>query len=109
MKDQSVSKKAPPESLRESYRQSLRELWWIVGTWIVFALWNIASGALFAFDLPGVEEEVPVILGMPRWIFFTVLFPWLIGNVFIIWFALCFMKDTRLDEGETTEETDDGC
>ncbi len=92
------------ESLHESYRQSLRELWCIVAAWGVFALWNITAGALLAFALPEPGKGMATILGMPKWIFVVVLFPWLLGNVFSIWFALRFMKDTPLGEALETRE-----
>lgn len=83
------------ESLDSSYRQSLRELRFILAAWVGFALWIVGVGALTAFHAPG--EEVPLLLGMPRWVVLSVILPWLAAFGLIYWFALKFMKDTNLE------------
>ena len=98
------------ETLYQSYRQSLREFWCIIATCVVFITWTTLVGALTAFTLPEPGATVPTILGMPRWVFFTVLFPWLVGNGVILWFSIYFMKDTSLgkpdqDREESTDES----
>lgn len=90
-----MTEPAPPESLGDSFRQSKRELFVMLGTWIVFVIWITSTGALLAFRNPG--AEVPTVLGMPSWVFYTVGLPWLVADVWIIWFALKFMKDTSLE------------
>ena len=84
-----------PESLGASFRQSKRELLLMLGTWLVFALWITASGSLLAFRDPG--ENPATLFGMPSWVVYTVGLPWLIADVWIIFFALRLMKDTDLD------------
>lgn len=95
------------EKLYLSYRQSLREFWWITGAWGVFVIWNVASGALFAYQIPDPGAEMATVMGVPRWVFFTVLFPWLFGNAFILWFATKLMKDSSLNGTSDPEETDE--
>lgn len=92
-----------PEKLEESFSQSLRELWVIVGAWICFAIWTTLAGSLLAFQRPDEGSPIATVIGMPRWVFFTVLLPWLVGNVFIFWFAVRFMKDTDLEEPKADE------
>ena len=92
------------ESLYQSYRQSLRELWCIVAVCVIFITWTTLIGALTAFTLPEPDSAIPTVLGMPRWVFFTVLFPWIGGNVVIVWFACRFMKDTSLGAVEQDGE-----
>jgi len=99
-----------PESsnLHESYRQSLRELACIVFIWIALAVWNTVSGSLFAFTLPEPGAGISTTLGMPRWIFITVLLPWIVGNAVIVWFAVGFMKDSPSDSAApATDEAAD--
>ena len=93
------------ENLYQSYRQSLRELRCIVAAWAVFAIWNVTAGSLLAFQLPEAGEPVATVLGMPKWVFITVLLPWLGGNVFILWFALRFMKDSKPETEEGGDES----
>jgi len=89
-----MSNTSPPETLGDSFRQSRRELFFILGTWVVFATWISVSGALTAFELP--SGEVKTLLGMPRWVFISVALPWVAANGVIFYFALSFMKDTDL-------------
>ncbi len=87
----------PPETLGDSFRQSRRELFFILGTWLVFFVWITGSGALTAFERG--EGEVATLLGMPRWVALSVALPWLAANGVIFFFALRFMKDTDLNGG----------
>jgi len=87
----------PTESLGDSFRQSRRELWFMLTTWIVFAAVVTTVGALTAFERPAAgEESVALLLGLPRWVVLTVLLPWIAGNAVIFYFATWFMKDTAL-------------
>lgn len=94
---------ANPEKLEESFGQSLRELWVIVAAWVGFALWTTLAGSLLAFQRPDEGGTIATTLGMPRWVFFTVLLPWIVGNLFIFWFAMWYMKDTDLEEDKSHE------
>jgi hypothetical protein len=96
----SPAKRSRPPALGESYRQSLSEFWWIVGGWAAFAVWNAASGYCFAFTTPPSDETIATVMGMPRWVFLTVFLPWVVGTLFILWFATRFMKDTQLGPAE---------
>lgn len=94
---------ASPEKLEESFGQSLREFWVIVTAWIGFALWTTLAGSLLAFQRPDEGAPIATTFGMPRWVFFTVLLPWIAGNVFIFWFAVRFMQDTDLEDSDADE------
>lgn len=87
----------PNETLGDSFRQSRRELFFILGTWVFFFFWIMATGWLTAFE--PIEGEVAMLLGMPRWVVLTVALPWLAANAVIFFFALRFMKDTDLTGG----------
>jgi hypothetical protein len=90
---------AEQEALGESFRQSRRELWFILVTWLVFASWVTVGCGLTAFEV-GEEGQVAVLWGMPRWVVGSVLLPWLVANGVIFYFAAVFMKDTDLGEEE---------
>lgn len=69
-------------------------------TWVVFAAWTLTYNH---FNASGVEgKPVEIVLGMPKWIVFGILVPWVIALTLTVWFALCFMKDTDLG-GEEPE------
>ena len=86
------------ESLHESYLQSCREFWMILGLLAAFGIWNVLMGHWLAANEVADGESVKTILGMPRWIFVTVLAPWAVGNVTIVCFAIWGMKDTDLGD-----------
>lgn len=77
----------------------------MVAAWTVFFIWTGGCGALLSRFEPG--EEVPVLFGFPRWAFIGIVLPWLTANVFIIWFASCFMKDTHLGPEDGAHDTSD--
>lgn len=95
-----MASSSSPEELGESFRQSRREMFVMLGAWFVFLIWTGVCGATLSRFEPG--EEVPVFMGIPRWALIGIVTPWLVANVFIVWFASCFMKDTNLgpEEGE---------
>jgi len=88
------------EELGASFRQSRRELWFMVTTWSVFAVWTVGYNATHAF---GAGEGASIVWGLPRWVAFGVAIPWAIALALTIAFALFFMKDTDL--GEVEEES----
>jgi len=67
----------------------------MVGCWIVFAVWTLGYNAIYAFDAESSADNP--IWGMPRWIVFGILIPWIFALFLTVWFALRFMKDTPLD------------
>lgn len=63
--------------------------------WLVFMVWTGIACSLGWKHESG--EEIATILGMPRWVFFGVILPWLAACGFTGWFSMCYMKDTDLD------------
>ena len=47
-----------------------------------------------------------LILGMPDWVFWAVVFPWGLALLFSIWFCFFFMADDDL--GQDPEEKESG-
>ena len=77
---------------------AVRESCWIVGAWIVFAVWMLTA----SYWLPPTTREQPrMIFGMPMWIVIGVFLPWAVATVFTIWFSLARMTD------DPQSETDD--
>lgn len=90
----------PVEDLAASFRQSRKEFWFMVMTWVAFAAWTLGFNFLFAKGEEG--EAVEVVFGMPKWVVFGIAIPWMIALGLTIWFAMFYMKDTDL--GRTDEE-----
>ena len=88
--------------LGESFRQASRESVVIVIGWLVFLIW---TATVCAFGWGGESREpVPTWMGLPRWVIFGVILPWLAACGFTFWFTMFYMKDTDLDP-DRTEET----
>ncbi|MEX2578296.1 MAG: DUF997 family protein [Verrucomicrobiales bacterium] len=101
-----MSESDKEQALGESFRQSKKEMWFMVACWIVFASWTIGYNALNAFDAAGSGDD-PV-WGMPRWVVFGIAAPWALALVLTTWFALRFMKDTPLGEEDATSDEGEG-
>jgi len=86
------------EDLGESFRQSRKELWFMLITWVVFLAWTLGYNSTHAFDIE--KSGLDPIWGMPRWVFFGILVPWVAGLILTFWFATYFMKDTQLVDVE---------
>lgn len=67
----------------------------MVGCWVGFAAWTLGYNAAHAFDAEGSADDL--VWGMPSWVVFGILIPWILGLVLTVWFALRFMHDTPLD------------
>lgn len=80
-----------------SYRQSKREMFMMVGLWLVMGVWVIGYGSQAAYSAEN-EPHLRTVLGMPRWVFFGWVCPLLAANLFTLWFCLCFMKDEPMEE-----------
>lgn len=75
---------------------SLRELIWIVVAWTVSFAWVIGYCTWRGYD--GEPTEFTLVLGMPSWVFWGILLPWVVVTAFTIWFALTQMADHPLDD-----------
>lgn len=88
--------------LGESFRQSSRETVVIVIGWLVFLIWT-ATVCSLGWDGEN-EKEVVTVMGLPRWVFFGVVLPWIAACGFTFWFTMFFMEDTDLDPDRSEEE-----
>ena len=78
-----------------------REAWWILVAWAVCLIWTVGYCALWGYNVP--PNEIRMILGMPGWVFWGVLVPWIAATLFSVWFGLVYIADDDLgerDEGE---------
>ncbi|NNE91020.1 MAG: DUF997 family protein [Verrucomicrobiales bacterium] len=95
-----------PETLAESFAQARRELWFMLGTWVVFAAWvTIACSTMGRAPAEG--ETISTILGMPRWVFYGVGLPWALATATAVFFGAKVMKDTDLEGGNAGGEATD--
>ena len=89
----------PNQAEENSLRQSRRELWFILLTWLGCCVWVIAYCAVNGYHLN--PEEGSTVFGFPSWVFWGVALPWMFANVVTFWFCLRFLKNE--DDEETPE------
>lgn len=95
------------------YRSSLREANFVLVLWLVCFLWSVGYSYVFGYsEHPRVAGDVtawtpdlsaedrtaeslttPFGLGIPDWVFWALLVPWLVCIVITLWFCLVWMKD----------------
>jgi hypothetical protein len=94
------------KQLGDSFRQSRKEMWGMLAAWAVFFAWSIGYCWAYGFADPN-AAEVPLLFGVPRWVMIGIALPWLVANVFTIWFAGWFMQDTSLGDDASHEVISD--
>ncbi|MDA1275288.1 MAG: DUF997 domain-containing protein [Verrucomicrobia bacterium] len=77
------------------YLNCRRETLLILASSAVFFLWVTGYCGLQGYRDP--SEPVELAFGMPSWVFWGVLIPWLAASVFTIWFCLGFIVDDPLE------------
>lgn len=75
-------------------RQCLREAWVVAGVWLIGGGWIVTSLLMNGYVAEGDRPEVPELtLGMPSWVFWGLVVPWVL-LIFVTWgFARFVLKD----------------
>jgi hypothetical protein len=76
-----------------------RELFVILGCFSVFLVWTVCWCYVKGYNQPA-GSEISKVLGMPSWVFWGVLVPWVSADIFIMWYTFFFMADDPLDDSE---------
>lgn len=79
-----------------------REAIVILAAWAACFAWSVTYCTQTGYNLS--PESLATIWGMPRWVFFGIVVPWVTADVFAVWFCFFFMVDDDL--GETAEGLD---
>lgn len=89
------------------YVSSLKEFKWIVVAWSVNFAWVIGfcvvSGYGEGNGQHSADTELSLVLGMPSWVVWGVMLPWILASLFTAWFALTQIQDHPLDDSPTGE------
>lgn len=86
-------------SLDPVLKSARRETYVLLATFALFALWAVGWSYLFGYHRP-TGEPVPTTFGIPSWVFWGILIPWLAADVFTVWFCFVFMTDVPLGDAE---------
>ncbi len=89
--------------LDPTFLHARREAWQILVAWAVCLAWTVGYSALAGYDVP--PQQVQLVLGMPGWVFFGVLVPWIAATAFSVWFGLYRIADDDLGEADGGEGT----
>ncbi len=95
--------KNPPGQPRYDavYVHSLREAAVIVVMFSIACVWAISVSFSTGYNLAE-TDEVATVLGMPAWVFYAVLLPWVVIDVVAIWFCFFYMQNDDLGEAVET-------
>jgi len=95
--------KPPPDAPQYDpvYLHSLREMLVILLLFSVACVWALCVSFSYGYQA-GPDGSVPTILGMPSWVFYSVLLPWLVIDVVACWFCFFYMKNDDLGEAVET-------
>lgn len=80
------------------YLSSRREAVMVLGVFAVFAGYVLTVCYQLGFRSPSEEGEIATVLGMPAWVFWGIVLPWLFSNLITGWFCLFYMKQEPLEE-----------
>ena len=86
------------------YLNSLRETYVVFILFAIFCLISITT--CFVYGYPShdtMDQPVPLVWGMPSWVFWGIVVPWLAVDIVAIWFCFFFMQADDLGE----EQADD--
>jgi Protein of unknown function (DUF997) len=91
----------PPGKEQRLLRHARREGLLIMVVWAVCLVWSVGSGYFLGYHRD--PDSIRLILGMPDWVFWSVVLPWALCLLFSGWFCFRYMADDDLgrdpDEG----------
>ncbi len=87
-----------------TFLNTRREAVWIFVCWCVALAWAVPTCYVLGYEIP--PHALTTILGIPSWVFWGIGLPWLVANVFTIWFCTFKMQDDDLGEDDAPAPTD---
>ena len=88
------------------FLHSRKEALVIFGLWGVALLWAVPYCYLQGYvqDSGGDPEQLAILWGMPRWVVWGIVVPWLVADLFTTWFCFFYMADDDLGEAADVNE-----
>ena len=86
------------------FLNSKREAWIILGLWGAAILWSVTYCYLNGFQSGINPESIELTMGIPSWVFWGIAFPWLVADIFTVWFCLFYMKEDDLGIAHENED-----
>lgn len=88
----------------QTYYHARRETALILAVWLVAMVYIVTYCYLFG-GAPQ-EGQLNLVWGMPSWVFWGVVVPWLACDVTTVWFCLWYMADDDLGPDRAAEVGD---
>ena len=85
------------------YVHARREAIVVVGIFFVFAICTLTIAFTLGSRTPEGERKVATLLGMPTWVVWSIVVPWVVANIITGWFCFYYMADDPLDDGAKKE------
>ena len=82
-----------------TFLHARREALIIFAVWVLALIWAVPYCYFNGYDID--TAILKTVWGVPAWVFWGIVAPWLAANVFTFWFCFSFMADDDL--GEETE------
>ncbi len=86
----------PSAREQQLLKHARREGLLIMAIWAICLVWSSLSGYFLGYNTQA--ANVSLILGMPSWIFWSVVLPWSLCLIFSVWFCFSFMADDDLGQ-----------
>ena len=87
-----------------AFLHSRREAIIIFCLWLAGLIWAVPFCYLNGYEQEFDPQTFSTTWGIPTWLFWGILVPWIGANLFTAWFCFGYMKDDDL--GETDEHTE---
>jgi len=82
------------------FLHSRREALVIVALWAACLVWPVPYCYLNGYTAPATPEELPIVWGMPAWVFYGIALPWAVAGVASIVMCLWFIQDDDLGQAD---------
>ena len=86
----------PQAKEQQLLRHARREGLLIMIVWALALIWSVGFGTYAGYDRD--PADIGLILGMPDWVFWSVVLPWGICLAFSVWFCFGYMADDDLGQ-----------
>jgi hypothetical protein len=81
----------PSRFMPEGYRRTRREAIVAALIWVIAGVWTIAASYILSAERP-----LRFVAGLPHWVVWGILLPWVTAFVVHVWYSLVYVRD----EGE---------
>lgn len=80
-----------------------REARFILVTFAVFAIYTLSvSYGLGLNTDPDMNQPPPQVLGIPSWVFWGIVLPWIAANFVTAWFCFGYMRIDPIEEADAS-------